>query len=575
MERMLYILPINNMNWLILFFISLLPLIGLVPNSLPITHDGADHVARIANFFQGLSEGVIIPRWASNLNWGYGHPILMFLYPLSSYIGSFFHTLGFSFVSSVNLVFVVSYIASFFTMYLWMKAAFGKKAGVIGAILYNFAPYRFVDLYVRGAIGEHVAFIFPPLICYFFYKLSHQLGTRNKELFHSLGLTISIACLILSHNAIAIMFLPIIALYALYLFFTETRRSPYFILNTLYFILIGFGLSAFFWIPAFFEGKYTLRDIVTRGEFGNRFVPWTWFFYSPWNYGQGNEFTKSIGIAWIGIIASGIFVWKTKEKSIRTFLITSIILFLVSLFMMTSSTKSIWNNVSLLQKFQFPWRFLSVSVFLSSLIGGITISQCLESKNPALPAGRQQPASKNYEPRTRNLLFISFCIIAVLSTIHMWKPKGYSIKPESFYSGIYESTTDTGESSPIWSIRFMEHRPTAQMEIASGVVTITQGKRTTTVREYTIDAKESSRLVENTLYFPGWKVYVDGIQTGVQYQDPAYRGLITFRVTEGVHAIRIVFEDTKLRWVADNLSLIAVGLLGVTGLVILIWRKKT
>src|SRR3989339_786043 len=107
MERMLYILPINNMNWLILFFISLLPLIGLVPNSLPITHDGADHVARIANFFQGLSEGVIIPRWASNLNWGYGHPILMFLYPLSSYIGSFFHTLGFSFVSSVNLVFVV------------------------------------------------------------------------------------------------------------------------------------------------------------------------------------------------------------------------------------------------------------------------------------------------------------------------------------------------------------------------------------------------------------------------------------------------------------------------------------
>ena len=157
----------------------------------------------------------------------------------------------------------------------------------------------------------------------------------------------------------------------------------------------------------------------------------------------------------------------------------------------------------------------------------------------------------------------------------MWKPKGYSIKPESFYSGIYESTTDTGESSPIWSIRFMEHRPTAQMEIASGVVTITQGKRTTTVREYTIDAKESSRLVENTLYFPGWKVYVDGIQTGVQYQDPAYRGLITFRVTEGVHAIRIVFEDTKLRWVADNLSLIAVGLLGVTGLVILIWRKKT
>ena len=28
------------------------------------------------------------------------------------------------------------------------------------------------------------------------------------------------------------------------------------------------------------------------------------------------------------------------------------------------------------------------------------------------------------------------------------KPQGYLFKPESFYSGIYNSTTDTGESSP-------------------------------------------------------------------------------------------------------------------------------
>lgn len=92
---------------LILIVIGFIPVIPLFHAGLPITHDGQDHVARIANFYASLSEGNIIPRWAENLNWGYGHPILMFLYPLPSYLASFFHFLGFSFVDSVKIVFGV------------------------------------------------------------------------------------------------------------------------------------------------------------------------------------------------------------------------------------------------------------------------------------------------------------------------------------------------------------------------------------------------------------------------------------------------------------------------------------
>src|SRR3990167_7437139 len=99
-------------GFIFLVFISIVPLVALLHPGLPITHDGQDHVARIANFYQSLSEGNIIPRWAENLNWGYGHPILMFLYPLPSYATSLFHLLGFSLVDSVKLVFAVAFIAS-------------------------------------------------------------------------------------------------------------------------------------------------------------------------------------------------------------------------------------------------------------------------------------------------------------------------------------------------------------------------------------------------------------------------------------------------------------------------------
>ncbi len=531
--------------WIVV--ISLLPLWALFVPGLPFTHDGPDHVARIANFYRSLSEGNLVPRWAGNLNWGYGHPILMFLYPLPSYLASIFHGVGFSFVTSVKLVFGVTFILSGVAMYAWMSAAFGKRPAFIGSLLYLFAPYRFVDLYVRGAIGEHVAFIFPPLILYFLYKLAIS---KNK-VYNGVGLSLSFAALILSHNAIAIMFLPVIALYGIYLYFFEAKERLLVIGYWLLVIVLGFGLSAFFWIPAFFEGKYTLRDIVTAGETMQRFVPWNWFLYSPWNYGGGNELSKSLGLMqWVGIIASLFVIWKSKDKKVRIILIASTLLLFLSLYIMTASSKSIWSAITLLQKFQFPWRFLSLSTFLAAVIGGISM-------------------------RTKkNLLLIGYCLLVIGLTIQMWHPKGYQIKPESYYSGIYPSTTDTGESSPIWSVRFMEHAPVAPLEVIDGLASITQGVRNTTVHEYTVKAQKPTLMIENTVYFPGWKIYVDGIETEIQFQNQNYRGLMTFSISEGVHQVRVVFEDTKIRKTANMISAVTLALLALIGTGALVWIKR-
>src|SRR3989344_8756344 len=141
----------------IIILFSLIPLLDYLHPGLPITHDGQDHVARVANFYQSLAEGNLMPRWAGNLNWGFGHPVLMFLYPLPSYLASAFHFLGASFIDSVKLVFALSFILSGFSMYLWVREVLGEKEGIAAAVLYLFAPYRFVDLYVRGAVGEHMA----------------------------------------------------------------------------------------------------------------------------------------------------------------------------------------------------------------------------------------------------------------------------------------------------------------------------------------------------------------------------------------------------------------------------------
>ncbi|MCX8009461.1 MAG: glycosyltransferase family 39 protein, partial [Patescibacteria group bacterium] len=163
-----------NKLFFIVCLVSIFPLLSLLTPGLPVTHDGQDHVARIANFYQSLLEGNIVPRWANNLNWGFGHPVLMFLYPLPSYVASFFHFFGFSLIDSVKIVFALAYVVSIIAMYMFVKSEFGEESGVLAAILYGFVPYRFINLYVRGAIGEHMAFIFLPFILWGMFGLARK-----------------------------------------------------------------------------------------------------------------------------------------------------------------------------------------------------------------------------------------------------------------------------------------------------------------------------------------------------------------------------------------------------------------
>ncbi len=536
---------------LLLLIFSIIPLVNLLNSGFPVTHDGQDHIARIASFYQNLTEGNTVPRWAANLNWGYGHPILMFLYPLPSYLASFFHFLGFSLIDSTKLVFAVGFILSGFTMYIWVKNYLGKEAGLLAGVLYMFAPYRFVDLYVRGAIGEHMAFVFPPLILYSILKLSSKFSYR----YLLLG-SFSFAFLVLSHNAISLIFIPLILAYVFFLLFSSEYKFRFLSLVFL-FLIIGFGLSSFFWMPAFFEGKYTLRDIVTKGTYVSSFVSFNQFIYGPWSYGGSGQFTVQIGIIhWVATILSlpaAFFLYRKKNR-LWIMVLALFLFFWITLFLMTDYSFPVWQKVTTLQKFQFPWRFLSLTVFITSVLGAIFIS--------FMPKKFKFP------------VVIILILITLFSTRNYWHAQGYFLKPNNFFTSVYNGTTDTGESAPIWSVRFMEKRPSQEIEIISGQGEIKKLFRNSTSHHYQIIANEKLRIRENTLYFPGWKVLVDGKETDVEFQDPQSRGLITFYIPKGNHFVSLIFTETKVRLLADLISLFSlVGIGFYSILKTRIWRR--
>lgn len=522
--------------FLIIFLFGLLAILDLAHPGFAVTHDGQDHIARIANFYSNLQQGVLIPRWAANLNWGYGHPILEFLYPLPSYMASLFHFLGFSFIDSTKLIFALAMVASGITMYFFIAAMWGEIPGIVSGVLYMYAPYRFVDLYVRGDIGEHVAFVFVPLVFLTILLLS------KKQTFGRLFLaSLSLAFLILAHNAIALMFAPIIFIYLVFLLYRE-KWSKKLLYNFLLFFILGFLLSSFFWVPALFEGQYTLRNIVTKGEYISRFITFTQLIYGPWNYGQTGMFTVQLGILpWVFSVWSFLVIIFRKDKFSRLFIGGTLFITVISIFLMLPVSNVVWSRIILLQNFQFPWRFLAIPVFTTAILGGFCISLLSN--------------------RWKMYCVIIFCLLVLIVSKDYVHAKSYEQKPEGFFSGVYKSTTDTGESSPIWSVRFMGKQFDKPVDVIQGNAKVIEQKRLVTKHEYIVKSVGKSRLVENTLYFPGWSVMVDGKNVPVQFQDPQYRGLMTFFVGNGQHSVIVSYHESKYRLLGDFLSIAGLSII--------------
>jgi len=538
----LYLNMKDKFIFLSLCLILLIPLFDLFHPGFPVTHDGQDHIARIANFYQNLREGIIIPRWAGNLNWGYGHPILMFLYPLPSYIASLFHFVGFSLIDSTKFTFALGMFISGITMYIWLSSFWGKASSFLGSLMYVFAPYRFVDLYVRGDIGENLAFVFIPLVLFFIHKLSIKLSLR-----YIIGGGFSLALLILSHNAISLMMVPVILVYAVYKVYFYAKEKMRFLFYFCLLIFLGFGISAFFWIPAFFEGKYTLRNIVTAGTYKDRFVSFKDLLYGPWSYGISGQFTVQLGILqWVFFLLALIslpYVWLKKQRKIP-FVLILLITTVCSIFIMLPISAFLWARVILLQNFQFPWRFVAVTVFTTAILG----AHCIELMSKKI-----------------QLLAVTLCVGIILFLSNgYWHAMAYKLLPESFFTGIYNSTTDTGESSPIWSIRFMEKPTASAISIISGSADIIGVKRAIIIHNYKINViSRQAQILENTLFFPGWRVFVDGKDTPIEFQNQMHRGLITFFVPNGKHEIVVKFTDTKTREISDAISLMSIILLAM------------
>src|SRR3990167_11296775 len=92
----------------LLFIITVPAFIRILDNQYFSMHDD-QHIVRLFLLDQGLKQGYLYPRWVDNLGFGFGYPLYNFYPPLIYYVAELFHLIGFSFIWSVKLTFILGF----------------------------------------------------------------------------------------------------------------------------------------------------------------------------------------------------------------------------------------------------------------------------------------------------------------------------------------------------------------------------------------------------------------------------------------------------------------------------------
>lgn len=541
----------NRNHSLVLYYLlviatSILPFIYILSSSLlPHTHDGLVHLPRMAAYYKALHDGQIPVRWAGDLNFGYGLPLFNFIYQFPYIISSLFLFLGFGLVLSFKLTLLTSFLFSGIFMFLFAKRFFNdtQKAFLV-TVFYQFAPFRMVELLIRGSLGEVYTYTFLPLFLYGLYAFNQEKKFKNFLIASLAG-----ALLILSHNAISLTFFAVSFVFLL--FFSKDIKSFFLCVLSQ---ITGLCLAAFYWIPAIVEHKYTYGDLFMKDLYKSYFPPFLHFFIPNFTNDSALQ-TGGISVGFglfheLSLFLALYLIFFKKNKTEKKVMYFCILLILISLFFMQPVSVFVWQHVSLLRQFQFPWRLLSVIVFATSLL-----SICYLF-------------IKQFQGK---IFFRILIAIVILSTIFYWKPSlGYDKVDESYYWNFPLNTTYFGETDVIWSAGPAKKYPKQRVEIIGGKGIVENFQKNSYSQNFKLTGENEVQLVDHIQYFPGWRVYADNKMVPIEFQDPNWRGEITFRIPKGEHNISVVFKESAVRLLADIVSAASVLLL----LVLFLMRKK-
>jgi hypothetical protein len=586
-------------------------------------HDIAFHLSSWMDVARQWQMGVVFPHWAALANYGYGEPRFIFYPPISWCLGAALGLLlPWKMVPGAFIFF--SLVLAGLSMHRLARGRMSPQAALAAAVIYAVNPYFLVIAYLRSDFAELLAAaIFPLAVHYLLECLATQPqqnpadpnpadpnpadpnpadpnpadkahAGQNAPRYRQIApLAVIYAAMWLTNDPAAV-----VATYALSLLlvmdFVSGGRNTFKQLHARTNMLVlggaglalGLALAAFYLVPAAFEQRWVnISQAVSAGLRYNESFLFTWILDPEHNL--VNLEVSAIASLMIALIGIGAVVSHRRmrraaeaagtraglDRASKSIWAPLAFLGAASTFMMFPASAAFWRYAPKLRFVQFPWRWLFVLAVGFAYFWGEMAAASGTPRGAPWHSRLHRPAA---QIATQIAIIVALAATGVtLATMAWWDTEDVpvmlaAVQSGSGYEGVDEYCTRGGDQynlareAPLVGLLPPDTLVPADAHAlpVAGSITVLSWQPQRKV--FTVEATQPLKVALRLMYYPAWKVRVNGSPGDAEADADSGQMIIPLR--PGFSRVEVNFGWTADRAAGLALSLAAIIVLGIGGI---------
>lgn len=371
--------------------IFLLSCANLLTDYFPLGDDVYFHLNRIEGIAREWELGNFPARMESYCLYGMGYPMSVMYPEVFLWPAAFLRLIGFDLSFCMKADIALINLLTTLLSWLSFKNIFGsRRVGLFGSAVYTLSVYRLYNVYDRMAIGEFIAMMFLPVICWGLVRVFSEKEETVREKKTVFVLAFGYMGVLYSH-VLSLEFVTVFTVILCLLLWKRFFRKSTF-LAFVKAALLAVGLSLWYLIPFL---DYSLHGNLNVFAVGNPIqilglYPAQLFWFFPWRgwssymYVSGMQYVRAygMGIALAAVFFCFIYFWAkgTDGKRLQDFpeypgIRAAAIMGVLAMAMSLNIFP--WDALSeisegfkrVIYSIQFPYRFLTMVTISLSFLG--------------------------------------------------------------------------------------------------------------------------------------------------------------------------------------------------------------
>lgn len=529
-----------------LLLASVIVVLPVAFSGVPTGSDMPQHFQFAITFLNSLQNGNLYPSLADATNGGFGDVGIRFYPPLAYYVMVGFRCLAGNWFDASILTFTFWFFVSGVGMYYWCREYFSENASLAAAVVYICMPYHVNQIYNASTYAEFAASSILPFSFLFVTRVCRFGKTTDV-----IGLAVFYSILVLTHLPLTIIGSISLLIYSILTIEKNKAFQTLIKLSTA--VFLGLLMSSFYWVRMVGElnfvkhtaAQFTANDYDFHSNFLCSFL---YKLFSEIDY-RSSWFCDLMLLVSVSVFVpcALIFYKWSKEKRGQKLLNVSV-LFVFSIFIATPLSVVIWEKLPLLEKIQFPWRWLAIT----SITAAFFVAACYKGLLDLF----------HTKARPTALLTVGLIIVSVIFTFtRVIKPSNQM--PREDFSIQTKYLLNSGSYECWWAVWTQKEAMTAGQKASATdrpaqIISWQPAERRI---EFPAGNPTAARI--STFYYPHWRATVNNQPAEVKSDD---NGAIIIALPAEAADVKIWFQEPVPVRIASYLSIFIWLGLGIAGI---------